>query len=73
MFYDMEPFGLEADLYGHASTQAVIVNLFRDKKHRPVEPSDFIPKFGRADSTEAIGFARAMHEFFKKPEDGSLE
>ncbi len=45
-FYDCEPWGWEASLYGPAINAALTANLHRDpKKHaRPYTPLDFIPR-----------------------------
>lgn len=41
-YYRLEPFGFEADMYGHGIVAATIVNVKR--KRRFVKPEQFIPK-----------------------------
>ena len=43
-FHQLEPFGWEADLFGHAHTSAAVMNTNRPKGHKAVSPLDLMPK-----------------------------
>lgn len=43
-FYQNEPFGWEADLYGHAVTSAAVYNHDRKRGSKAISPLDFLPK-----------------------------
>jgi len=59
-FYNLEPFGHEADLYGHAMNAAHIINSQR-RKGKQVQVSDLMPQRKKEQSTEEmIGFAARM-------------
>jgi hypothetical protein len=46
LFYQLEPFGSEAEYLGHAITASTVANVNRDpKKHETFRPEDFMPKF----------------------------
>jgi len=45
VFYRLEPFGTEIELYGHAMTTATLINVNRKKGSATVEPVDVMPKF----------------------------
>ena len=63
LFYEIEPFGIEAQHLGHAITAKTIADVNRGK-HKPFDISDFMPKFERkkkeADISGAIGLASMM-------------
>ena len=42
-FAQMEPFGWDADQYGHAMTTCMIANVNRGKDDEPYNVSDFMP------------------------------
>lgn len=44
-FAQVEPFGVEIDLYGHAITASTIANVNRGKDQKAYKPDDFMPKF----------------------------
>lgn len=63
-FYGLEPFGSEADLFGHAMNAAHVINSNRKKKDQ-VKVSDLMPKRDKPQPIEnAIGFAAAMTAAF---------
>lgn len=43
-FCQLEPFGFQADMLGHAITSSVIANSHRKKGHRAFSPFEFLPK-----------------------------
>jgi hypothetical protein len=43
-FYSLEPWGWEAEMYGHAQTAAVVANVHRNAETAPFHASDFMPK-----------------------------
>lgn len=43
-FYRLEPFGFEAEMYGHAITSSTIANVNRKKGRKAFSPLDFLPK-----------------------------
>lgn len=48
-FYELEPFGWEAGLLGHAITSSTVMNSRRSKKSDKVfVPQDFMPKAKQA-------------------------
>lgn len=64
-FYNMEPFGFEADYLGHAQTSATLVNVNRKKNSKAASAKDFFPRFETDnEASGAIGFVttlNAMH------------
>lgn len=62
LFFELEPFGAEAEFLGHAITASTIANVNRGKgRARKVE--DFMPKFSRQKEQtvdDMINFAAAM-------------
>lgn len=62
IYYQMEPFGSEVDLLGHAITSATVANAHREKGSKVFKPSDFMPKFDRKAQTveEQMQFAAMM-------------
>jgi hypothetical protein len=65
-YYQLEPFGTEVDMLGHAITSATIANVNRGKNQRAYKPEDFMPDFDKANRTqstdEMIQFASYMTE-----------
>ena len=51
MYYQIEPFGINVDMYGHAMTTSTLLNIYRDtKKHpNPIQPSDVMPEWDKTD------------------------
>ena len=43
-FAQLEPFGADADFFGHAQTATVIANVNRGKDDKPFTVEDFMPK-----------------------------
>ena len=43
-FYELEPFGSEADYLGHAVVASVIANVNKAKGQKPFSVEDFMPK-----------------------------
>lgn len=43
-FAHLEPFGFDAELYGHALTTSTIANVNRPKGKSAYSPLDFMPK-----------------------------
>jgi len=54
MYYQMEPFGTDVDMYGHAMTTSTLLNVYRDpKKHPdPIQPRDVMPHWDQTDIVE---------------------
>lgn len=49
VYYQLEPFGSEAEFLGHAITASTVANVNRDpKKGKAFKPEDFMPKFDEA-------------------------
>lgn len=50
-YYQLEPFGTEIDMYGHAMTTSTILNVHRDrKKHpQPIQPREVMPEWDKTD------------------------
>lgn len=49
VYYQIEPFGGEAQFLGHAITASTVYNMLRDpRKTKAAKPEDFIPKFEEA-------------------------
>lgn len=44
-YSQIEPFGTEVQLYGHAITASTIANVNRGKNQKAFTPDDFMPKF----------------------------
>lgn len=61
-FYGLEPFGFQADLYGHAITASTVFNVNRGKKTKALMPEDFLPK-EREEGT-AQDFISGLKRFF---------
>ena len=51
LYYEIEPFGAEIEMYGHAMTTSALYNVHRDvKKHPdPIKPSDVMPRWDISD------------------------
>lgn len=43
-FAKLEPFGFDADMYGHGITSSTIANVNRRKGTKAFKPQDFVPK-----------------------------
>lgn len=43
-FFQLEPFGYDADMLGHGIVASTIANVFRSKNQKPFSPADFMPK-----------------------------
>lgn len=58
-FSNIEPFGVEVDLIGHAITSSTVANVNRQKGKKAYTPEDFMPKFEKRQQTveEMIQFA----------------
>ena len=59
-FYEIEPFGMEIDMLGHAVTASTIANVNRSKGGKEYAPSDFMPKFEKEEEQtveQQISFA----------------
>lgn len=50
-FYEIEPFGLRADYYGHAVTAKTVADVNRKKGTKPYDIEEFIPKFEQKGQT----------------------
>jgi len=67
MYYQMEPFGTDVDMYGHAMTTSTLMNIYRDvKKHpSPIQPREFMPEWDKTDIVEKqIQQVRQMNAIF---------
>ena len=63
IFYQLEPFGTQANFLGHAITASTVANANRGKNQQAYEAEDFMPKFkvDKEQSTEEmIAFASYM-------------
>jgi hypothetical protein len=61
-FYRMEPFGFEADLYGHAVTAASVYNVNRPKGRKAVSPLDFLPREAKERRVEPHSIFQAFKD-----------
>jgi len=52
-FYQLEPWGTEAEYLGHAVTASTLANINRGK-HKPYKMEDFVPKFERKKATDPM-------------------
>lgn len=54
MYYQMEPFGTDVDMYGHAMTTSTLLNVYRDPKTHPdpIQPRDVMPNWDQTDIVE---------------------
>lgn len=61
-FYELEPFGREADFQGHAQTAAMIYNVNRGKNDKPAKVEDFMPREPDPPQTtnQMLQFARML-------------
>jgi len=50
-FYNLEPFGSDAQYLGHAITASTIANVNTPKGKKQYKPSDFMPKFEKKKQT----------------------
>lgn len=62
-FYGLEPFGFQADLYGHGITASTIYNINRGK-NKPLQPHDFLPQEKEERETSAADFISNLKRFF---------
>lgn len=44
-FYQLEPFGTNAEMVGHAITASTVYNVNRGRKNKAAKPADFMPDF----------------------------
>ena len=51
LYYQLEPFGTDVDMYGHAMVTSTILNVHRDPKKRPepITPREVMPKWDKTD------------------------
>jgi len=64
-FYNLEPFGANAEFLGHAITASTFANIHRGKRKKPFTTEDFMPKFERKQQTnqtveQQVEFAAMM-------------
>ena len=60
-FYDLEPFGFDAEIYGHAMNAAHIINSRRAKGQKAVKVDDLMPKRKQTQTIDqVISFAATM-------------
>lgn len=61
-FFNLEPFGYEVNMLGHAVTASTIANVNRKKGSKMVTPQDFIPKPERQENSidGAIGYVATL-------------
>ena len=58
--YNVEPFGMQIDMLGHAITSSTVANANRKKGSKQYEPSDFMPAFEKEEEQtvdQQINFA----------------
>lgn len=48
-FYQVEPFGTDVDMLGHAITASTIANVNRGKDQKAYSPKDFMPEWQQGD------------------------
>jgi len=64
VYYQLEPFGTEAEMLGHAITSATVANANRKKDSKPYKPEDFMPDFEKAikkqSTEEMIAYAEMI-------------
>lgn len=46
-FFQVEPFGVDVEMYGPAIVAATIANVNRSKNQKAYSPEDFMPKWQR--------------------------
>lgn len=58
-FFQLEPWGNEVDMLGHAITASTVANTVRPKGHKAYRPQDFMPDFDKQPQTaeEMVQFA----------------
>ena len=54
LYFQLEPWGTEIDLYGHAMTTSTLMNIYRGKDTEAVSPFEVMPKFDVKPADEAI-------------------
>jgi hypothetical protein len=63
-YFQLEPFGTEVDMLGHAITSATIANANRQKGKKAYKPKDFMPDFEKENrqqtTDEMLAFAEMM-------------
>ena len=53
-FYELEPFGWQADFMGHAQTATVVANAHRDPDTTPFKVEDFMPREPEAQTADQM-------------------
>lgn len=63
-YYQLEPFGTEVDMLGHAITASTVANVNRGKGQKALSPKDFMPDFEKSShvqsAEEMLQFAEMM-------------
>jgi hypothetical protein len=63
-YYQLEPFGTEVDMLGHAITASTVANVNRQKGKKAYKPQDFMPDFEKENrqqtTDEMLAFAEMM-------------
>lgn len=51
LFYELEPFGTDIEMYGHAMVASTLLNIYRDRKKHPtpITPKDVMPEWDNTD------------------------
>ena len=63
IFYNIEPFGFEAEYLGHAQTSATLVNINKKKGSKTVSAKDFMPEYklkSNGDISGAVSLAATV-------------
>jgi len=62
-FAELEPFGFQADMFGHALTAKHIIDSQRKKGSRPVDIRDLVPKEIKTQSENKMSFVQTLKSF----------
>ena len=69
-FEKLEPFGFQANLYGHAMNAAYLMNLQRKKGSKPIQPMDLMPK-ERSALPSSVSFFQGLKDvLFRAKQNG---
>ena len=71
-FYQVEPFGCEADGLGSAIVAATVANVNREKGAKAFEAADFLPKFDQAKKEQSVEEMIQLAQMFTAAAGGSI-
>jgi hypothetical protein len=72
-FYELEPFGYEIGMLGHAITASTIANVNREKSAKAYKTEDFMPKFDKKQTPDEMINLAAMYTIGLGGEDKRWE